>query len=142
MIRISLSQRPEAWHDVNVYFNNELGTMRVRYWLLLTREAAALERRRLRLLKASNGDPGQRAELAELLLEHLSEEFLAEGTALLQSRVLDWDLVEDEHGEHPGQPVPFTAANLDLLLAQKVFWLALWNGLVDASSGLAARKNA
>lgn len=136
MIKLDLSARPEAWHEVEIDIDGVSVPLRVRYWLLDKGEAARWTRQRLLLAQAIK--TGQEETLFERLIQELSPEQISEIDALLRSRILDWDGLVDEQGVK----IPVSPQTLDAILAQMRFWRPLFQGLIDASAGVAARKNA
>jgi len=138
MIRLSTTQRPEAWHTIEIPMDGEPAEMRVKYWLLSRDQATEYSLHRLELQKAieSKDDSTTFAMLAH----ELSPETVAEVDALLRERILDWDL---EDGDAPeGTKLALTPETLNAVLDQVRFWRPLFQGLINCSNGLGARKNA
>lgn len=140
MIRIAQSQTPEAWHDLEINFGADIepAAMRVKYRLLSKSALAEWSGRRLSLAKAVRAN--DESTTFDLLLEELSPEQLARADALLRAHILDWDLVDADAEKDARLPV--NERTLTAILDQMRFWRPLLQGLIDASSGMAARKNA
>jgi hypothetical protein len=136
MIRISPTARPEAWHDIEVEIDGQTAPMRVRYWLLSKQEAAEWTKQRLALAKAVRTE--NEAETFDRLLDELSPEQFQRADTLLRARILDWNLVDADSPD--GARLPVNEQTLSAILDQTRFWRPLLQGLVDASSGVAAKK--
>lgn len=141
MIRLSRNARPESWHTVQIPVDGEPTPMRVRYWLLSTKEAAQWARERLKGYAAVAKVGSDGAEALEFLLGELDPERIDAMSALLTERIVDWDLADGDSVEDPPAKLPVTPETLAAVLERGDFLRPLFQGLLDASSG-AARKNA
>ena len=135
MIRLSTTARPESWYDIEINIDGDTAPMRVKYHLLNKREAADWTGRRLGLAKAVRTE--DEATTFDLLIEELEPEQMERVDALLRARVLDWDL---QDADNDGAKLPANEQNLSVVLGQTRFWRPLFQGLLDASSGIAAKK--
>lgn len=133
MIRLSPTARPESWHDLEIVLDGESAPLRVQYWLLDKRAAADWSSRRLTLARAIRTE--DEAKTFDLLLDELTPEQFATVDALLRERILAWDLADEQ-----GERLPVNPQTLALVLDQARFWRPLFQGLIDASSGVAAKK--
>jgi len=136
MIRISTTARPEAWHDIEVEIDGQTAAMRVKYWLLNKSEAAEWTKQRLALAKAVRTE--NEVETFDRLIGELSPEQFQRADTLLRARILDWDLADADNAE--GAKLPVNDTTLSAILDQTRFWRPLLQGLIDASSGVAAKK--
>lgn len=134
MIRLSPTARPEAWHTIEVNIDGDDAEMKVKYHLLDKKEAATWSSKRLHLAKAVRTD--DEAKTFDLLLDDLAPEQLVIVDELLRQRIIAWDLFDDDAKE----TLPVNQQTLDAILAQTRFWRPLFQGLIDASSGIAAKK--
>lgn len=145
MIRFSASARPESWHTVQIPVDGEPTPMRVRYWLLGTKEAARFARERLKGYVAVSQGNAQGAVdtlgAVDFLLRELDDTHIDAMAELLRERILDWDLADAESTDDPPAQLPVSPETVAAVLARGDFLRPLFQGLLDASSG-AARKNA
>ena len=103
-------------------------TFRVRYLLMTREELATVARQSLDLMRAGDIDSQ---------IEAMSEERVRESVALMQRHVVGWDGISGEDD----QPLPFTADNLNALLAVPYLHRAIASGLSDASVGAPAKNS-
>lgn len=134
MIRLSTTQRPQAWTTIDVNLSGDLHPVRVCYWLLTTAEAARWSAERLQGMQAVRSDDPSGLTW---LLGELSPEHLARVRALLMERILDWEI---EDADRPGERLPVNETTVSAILDLGHFFRPLFQGLLDASAG-AARKN-
>lgn len=135
MIRISLSKRPEAWHEIEIIWEGEPQPMRVRYWLLDTDEAAQWAAHRLALAKAVRTN--DETATFDMLIDDLSPEQVKTVRNLLIERIVDWDLAD---ADADGDKLDVNPGTVGAVLKKAMFWRPMFQGLLDASGGVAAKK--
>ena len=125
-IKISLTQRHEAWHTITVPADDSTAEVRVQYHLLPEDE---LRRIRRAPLEGYEGRSQDMMGNVTALVDALSDERAEERKQLLVDRVLDWDIIDAD----TDKPLPVTEANIRALCAMASMFIPLYDGLLDAS---------
>lgn len=139
MIRISQHVHPTAWYPVQVDLGEGPVDVRVRFRLLEKEQVALWQARRLALAAAIDG--ADAPQTYALLREDVSPEHLAEVEGLLREAIVEWEIGDADSDDEDAR-LPVNAQTLSAVLRDMRLLRALFRGLVDASAGVAARKNA
>lgn len=124
-LKISLSQRHEAWHTVTVPTDDSTADIRVRYWLLPENEVRAIRRAPLERYESRDDSNNIAA-----LLDALSDEQAEERKNLLANRITDWDIVDAD----TDKPLSIDDQTIRAICEIGPYFVALYDGLLEASS--------
>lgn len=134
MLRINTSAAPLVWHTVQINQDGESTAVKVRYRILTKDAVDARSADRLALARTVRG--GDEGKALDAIIERLTPDQRESMRIDLRRAVAEWDIADQD-----GAPLAVTPETLDAVLAYGIYLLPLYDGLIEASNGAAAKNS-